>query len=350
MSIVIEAMERGWLPDVIVRAGIRKLCKDRLMEFRTLPPEKAKEMAAQYVNALRQSPVADHTDAANEQHYELPPAFFERVLGKNLKYSSGFWPEGCDKLDESESAALDETCARAELANGQRILELGCGWGSLTLTMARKFPNARVVAISNSAPQRLFIEARAKQQGLNNVQVLTRNVAELVSLEKEFEPFDRVVSVEMFEHMKNYEALLERISRWLKPGGKLFVHIFTHKEYAYPFETQGDDNWMGKYFFTGGQMPSHDLLSNFQTHMKLENDWLWNGTHYSRTSEAWLENMDKHRREIFSIFAGVYGPAEAGRWVQRWRIFFMSCAELFGLKKGREWGVSHYRFVNKREA
>lgn len=344
MGKIITAMEYGWVPDSFIRFGIRRLCKQRLNSL----GEPSAEKTAQYAQRLTQGPVAAHTRAANEQHYELPPAFFERVLGKNLKYSSGFWPDGCRNIDESESAALEETCRRAELNDGQRILELGCGWGSLTLTMARKFPNSSIVALSNSAPQRLFIEARAKNEGLNNVQVITRDISTLPPLEKEFAPFDRVVSVEMFEHMENYQTLLEHISKWLKPDGKLFVHIFTHREHSYPFETDGDDNWMGKYFFTGGQMPAHNLLERFQKDLTMEKNWLWSGVHYSKTSRAWLENMDKHRKELINILADVYGPAHALQWFQRWRIFFMACEELFGYDNGSEWGVSHYLFRNGR--
>lgn len=350
MRTVISAMEKGWLPDSAIRFGIRRLCKERLRPFRNMTPAQADAEAERYVQKLKQSPVAVHTQDANEQHYELPPAFFELVLGKNLKYSSGYWPDNCISLDESEAAALVETCERAELQNGQRILELGCGWGSLTLTMARRYPQSTIVAISNSTPQRLFIESRAKNEGLTNIQVLTRNVATLGSLQTEFPAFDRVVSVEMFEHMKNYDLLLKRISSWLKPEGKLFVHIFTHKDYSYPFETEGEDNWMGKYFFTGGQMPAHRLLHRFQDHLKLEKDWLWSGVHYSKTSRAWLDNMDKNKRAIVTILADVYGPHDAQLWFQRWRIFFMACEELFGFDKGREWGVSHYRFVNRGKA
>lgn len=350
ISPVINAMESGILPDFMIRGGIRKLCRVRLDSFRSLSPEKQSELENKYIENLKRSRIADSTDDANKQHYELPPAFFLQVLGKNLKYSSGFWPEGCQDLDESERIALDETCRRAELKDGQKILELGCGWGSLTLTMARKFPNSRIVVISNSGPQKLFIEDRARKEGLHNVQILTRNMAEVESLEKEFPLFDRVVSVEMFEHMKNYELLMERISRWLAPEGKLFVHIFTHKEYSYPFETEGEDNWMGKYFFTGGQMPSHHLLARFQKDFLLEEDWKWNGMHYSKTSEAWLTNMDHQRDLIMPILSEVYGPKNSTLWFQRWRIFFMACAELFGYRQGEEWGVSHYRFVSRRPA
>jgi cyclopropane-fatty-acyl-phospholipid synthase len=331
-----------------VRFGIRRLCADRLKPFRRLSAEEAKRENQRYVESLKKSPLAKNTDDANRQHYELPPEFFEKVLGKNLKYSSGFWPANCRSLEESETAALEETCERAELKDGQRILELGCGWGSLSLTMAARYPKSSIVSISNSAPQRKFIEKKAHEKGLTNLRVLTRNMIDVTSLETEFPPFDRVVSVEMFEHMMNYELLLERISRWLKPDGKLFVHIFTHRNFSYPFETEGDDNWMGKYFFTGGQMPSHGLLREFQKHLSLEKDWLWDGTHYERTSRAWLENMDRQRNDILPVFNQVYGAAEAKRWFQRWRIFFMACEVLFGYKQGSEWGVSHYLFTNKR--
>lgn len=336
----IEVMERGWVPDALIRAGIRRLCRKRLQSLAARPVD----AEARYAEALRREPLAVHTDDANRQHYELPPAFFDLVLGKHRKYSSGYWPRPDAGLDESETAALEATVSRAELADGQRILELGCGWGSLTLFMAARFPASRIVAVSNSAPQRLTIESRARERGLANVTVLTRNIESAGDLGAEFGPFDRVVSVEMFEHLKNYETLLERIAGWLAPGGKLFVHVFSHARASYPFETEGEDNWMGRYFFTGGQMPAHDLLPRFQGRLTLEADWRWDGTHYGRTSEAWLENLDRRRSEAIPILESVYGPAARDRWFQRWRIFFLACAELFAYDGGREWGVSHYRF------
>jgi cyclopropane-fatty-acyl-phospholipid synthase len=338
---VIRAIEKGLVPDPAVRFGIRRLCETRLRSFGS------DGSAANYAEVLRKAPLAVHTQAANDQHYELPPEFFLLTLGRNLKYSSAFWPEGCRSLDEAEEAALHAYCERAELADGQSVLELGCGWGSLSLWMARKYPGSRITAVSNSAPQRAFIEARAAERGLRNLRVLTRNIVDLQEIDGG--PFDRAVSVEMFEHLRNYEALFERISRWLKPDGKLFVHVFTHREYSYPFETDGDDNWMGRYFFTGGQMPGHSLLPQFQKHLSLEKDWAWSGVHYAKTSDAWLANLDRRRDEVSALFRKTYG-ADATLWLNRWRVFFMACSELFGYRGGSEWGVSHYLFRNGKAA
>jgi cyclopropane-fatty-acyl-phospholipid synthase len=345
-SIMIDAMEKGWLPDLAIRYGIRKLCQERLVSLTQPTPELEQKAQKQYVDVLRKSPLAVHTQEANEQHYELPPEFFSIVLGKNKKYSSAFWPDHCESLDEAESVALQKTMERAEIQDGMQILELGCGWGSLTLAMAKAYPNSKIVALSNSRPQREWIEAQASQRGLTNVTILTRNIASVENLDQEFGSFDRVVSVEMFEHLRNYEMLFEKISGWLKPQGKLFVHVFSHKQYSYFFETEGEDNWMGRYFFTGGQMPAHNLLPEFQHHLQLEKHWIWNGTHYGKTSEAWLENMDANKEEIMKIFRPVYKD-DAKVWFQRWRVFFMSCAELFNYAEGNEWGVSHYLFTNK---
>lgn len=342
----IDLAERGLVPDTVLRAGIRKLCSNRLKELSgpTLDVESGKLQA--YVDELNVSPIAVHTREANTQHYEVPTEFYLLTLGKNLKYSSAFYPPGVSSLDQAEDFALAETLERAEITNGMKILELGCGWGSLTLAMARKYPSSKITAISNSKTQREFILGKAASEGLTNLEVLTRNVADGLGLEAS--TFDRVVSVEMFEHMKNYGKLLAEISGVLKPGGKLFVHIFTHKRFAYPFETDGEDNWMGKYFFTGGQMPSHDLLLFFQDHLSIEHQWSWNGTHYSKTANGWLENQDKNRTEIMRLFRATYGnEPDAIRWFNRWRIFFMSCAELFGYSDGNEWGVSHYRFIKR---
>jgi cyclopropane-fatty-acyl-phospholipid synthase len=295
-----------------------------------------------FVETLRASPVAIETRAANEQHYELPCEFFELVLGRHLKYSSCYFDPGVTSLDEAEARMLALTCERARLADGDRILELGCGWGSLTLWMAERYPNARITAVSNSRTQKQFIDARAAERGLRNVEVLTRdaNVLDFPADRR----FDRAVSVEMFEHMRNYQTLLGRIAGWLRPGGTLFVHIFTNVRYAYPFEVRDESDWMARYFFTGGIMPSDHLLTYFQRDLRLTEHWRVSGTHYQKTAEAWLANMDHERARVLQVLAATYGAAEARRWWVYWRVFFMSCAELFGHDAGREWLVSHYLF------
>jgi cyclopropane-fatty-acyl-phospholipid synthase len=348
MSLVMQAMEKGLLPDSAIRFGIRNLCKERLKSLNLGSLEAQQNLANSYIGLLKSSPLAVHTQAANDQHYELPPEFFLKVLGKNRKYSSAYWDENCKTLDQAEDKALEVTMTRAEIKDGMKILELGCGWGSLTLSMAKKFPNASIVALSNSAPQREWIEGHLKERGIKNVKILTRNIVEVADLSAEFGKFDRVVSVEMFEHLRNYETLFQKIASWLTDEGKLFVHVFTHKRFSYFFEVEGEDNWMGRYFFTGGQMPAHDLFAHFQKDLILEKQWAWDGTHYGKTSEAWLKLIDQHRSEILPIFEKTYGKENAKVWLQRWRVFFMSCAELFGFKNGSEWGVSHYLF-SKRE-
>lgn len=342
----IKIMEKGHIPDSAIRFGIRKLCKQRLEELNTPDLEEKQIKAEAYRQSLISSPLAIHTKDANAQHYELPSDFFLHVLGKNLKYSSCFYHETTKTLDEAEDNALAITCERAQLKDGMRILELGCGWGSLTLYMAKHFPNAKIVAISNSSSQKTFIDGEAAKRNLKNILVLTRDVSQLESLAVEFESFDRVVSVEMMEHFKNYQELLGKIADVLVSGGKLFVHIFTHKDYSYPFEVEGEDNWMGKYFFTGGQMPSHQLMYSFQKDLSIDESWQWSGTHYQKTSEDWLKNMDANKEVIMAIFKKTYGD-ESIEWFNRWRVFFLSCAELFGYEKGQQWGVSHYRFTKK---
>lgn len=339
---LIDLCERGLVPDVLTRYGIRRLSAQRLREEGAFDLPAADARFRALLDALRQSPIAIETAAANEQHYEVPTRFFELCLGKRLKYSSCLYPTGSEDLDAAEEAMLAMYGERAELADGQRILELGCGWGSLTLWMAERFPKAHITGVSNSRTQREHILAQAARRGLGNVEIITCDVNRL---ELPDNTFDRTVSIEMFEHMRNYQHLLGNVSRWLKPGGKLFVHIFCHRSLMYPFETQGDDNWMGRYFFTGGLMPSADTLLHFQRDLSIEQRWLLPGTHYERTANQWLENQDRHRDEVLSVLAQAYGAAEAARWNQRWRMFWMACAELFGYAGGNEWLVAHYRFA-----
>ena len=328
-SLAIDLAERGLVPLPGLRLGVRRLLERRLADAAAGPSVEA------FSRELADSPVALVPEKANEQHYEVPPAFFEEVLGPNLKYSGAWWPEGVDTLAGAEEAMLDLTAERAGLEDGQSILELGCGWGSLTLHMARRFPGADIVAVSNSAPQRRFIESRAP----SNVRVVTADMNDL-TLERRFH---RVVSVEMFEHMRNYRELLRRIRSWMEDDGRLFVHVFCHRRFAYPFETEGSDNWMGRHFFTGGIMPSFDLLRRFDAHLEVEESWALDGTHYERTARAWRENLESRRDRVMPVLEETYG-AEAYRWFHRWRLFFLACEELFGYRDGSEWLVGHYRF------
>jgi len=332
--------ERGLVPDAMLRLGIRRLCAQRLRDESAGGPARQEQRFQALLAQLRESPVAIHTDAANRQHYELPPMFFARCLGPRLKYSSCYYPNGSETLAEAEDAMLALYAQRALLADGQDILELGCGWGSLTLWMAERYPNARITAVSNSRPQRDYIEARCAARNLHNVRVLTQDVNRL---DLGAAAFDRCVSVEMFEHLRNYRTLLARISRWLRRDGCLFVHIFCHRTLHYPFETQGEDNWMGRHFFTGGLMPSAETLAWFQESLTLDERWLLSGQHYERTANHWLQAQDSQRDALLPLFRQTYG-AGADLWFQRWRMFWMACAELFGYAGGSEWLVAHYRF------
>lgn len=334
--------ERGLIPDALLRLGIRRLCAARLAAERAGGPEAESARAAARLDALAHGPLAVHTDAANRQHYELPPAFFRLCLGRRLKYSACYYPAGTETLDQAEEAMLALTAERAQLADGQRILELGCGWGSLTLWMAERYPDARITAVSNSHAQRRHIEAVCRERGFDHVRVIT---CDIDALELPHETFDRCVSVEMFEHLSNYDRLLQRISHWLVPDGRLFVHVFVHRTLLYPFETDGEDDWMGRHFFTGGLMPAADTLACFQRDLTLESRWLVDGDHYRRTAEHWLVNQDRRRDEVLAVLTETYGAAAAPLWHQRWRMFWMACAELFGYAGGREWMVAHYRFV-----
>ncbi len=329
----------GLVPDATIRFGIRRLLRQRLREESEGGLEVVHERFRRHLEAWTAGPIAVHTQDANDQHYEVPPRFFELTLGPHLKYSSALFEAGISDLGQAEQAMLDLTCARAQLADGQDVLELGCGWGSLTLFMAERFPQSRITGVSNSGDQRAFILAQAAERRLTNIEILTADMNTFAAPGA----YDRVVSVEMFEHMRNHRELMARVHRWLKPGGALFVHIFTHRDFTYPFEVRDESDWMAKHFFTGGIMPADGYLMRFQDQLRLEDHWRVSGTHYQATAEAWLQNQDIHRDEILALFQTTYGGQAASRFAQ-WRMFFMACAELWGFRGGDEWFVSHYRF------
>ena len=326
-------VDSGLVPEPVLRAGIRAICSLRLRQERgSVEAQQARHQAL--VESLRGSEIAIETAAANAQHYEVPPRFFELVLGPHLKYSSCYWPNGVRELGAAEAAMLALTAERAGLVDGQRVLDLGCGWGSLSLWAAARFPRSSFTAVSNSRTQRAVIEEQARRRGLANLVVRTADVR---TLELPAHSFDRVVSIEMFEHMRNYELLLRRIARWLDRDGALFVHVFAHRQHAYPFEDGGRTDWMAREFFTGGLMPSAQLLHHFQTDLRIADEWHLAGTHYAQTAEAWYQNLMERRAEVEAVL-------DDPRRFQRWRVFFLACAELFGYRDGREWIVAHYRF------
>lgn len=346
MSLTIQAAERALLPDASIRWGIRRLLRKRLSELRDRARQSQQAVPSDWLQQMRDSAIAIETDSANEQHYEVPAEFYTLCLGHHLKYSSCYWDESTQNLSQAEARMLELTCERAQLTDGQTVLELGCGWGSLSLWMAERYPNSQILSVSNSAGQRQYIEARAADRGLTNLEVRTVNI-------NNFQPegkFDRVVSVEMFEHMRNWEALLTSISQWLESDGKLFLHYFSHRTTSYPFENRGDDDWMARHFFTGGMMPSHDMAHHLEIPLEVEKDWAELGVHYSQTAEAWLKNLDRNRDRALEVLqqAGYNPQRAAERQLQRWRIFFLSCAELFGYHQGSEWLVSHVLLRNQR--
>jgi len=330
--------EQGRLPDAFLRAGIRRLLRARLGEIGDGDPSLAAERAAAFALGMRAAPAALVPELANAQHYEVPAGFFALVLGQHRKYSACLWRDA-RTLDEAEAAALAETCARAGLSDGQDVLELGCGWGSLSLWMAEGYPGSRITAVSNSRSQRDHIEAEARRRGLANLRVVTADMNDFAAGQR----YDRIVSVEMFEHMRNWPELFRRLRGWLQPGGRFFMHVFAHRSTPYAFEARDETDWMSRHFFSGGMMPSDDLPLFFQDDLRILRRWRWDGTHYERTANAWLANLDAKRELVLPQLELAYG-ADAELWCMRWRLFFMSCAELFGYEQGTRWWVGHYLF------
>ncbi len=331
-------LEKDILPDFLIRFGIRQLLRRRLRDEREENTELQHQRLMDLVAEMKRSPIAVNTGDANSQHYEVPTEFFRFVLGRHLKYSSGYWQDRVEDLDRAEHDMLELTCERAQLKDGQSVLELGCGWGSLSLFMAQRYLKSKITAVSNSRTQKEYIDGEARQRNIKNLSVVTADMNTFRTTKK----FERIVSIEMFEHMRNYQLLLEKVSSFLAPRGKLFIHIFTHREYAYLFEVKDDTDWMSKYFFTGGIMPSDHLLFYFNDDVKVTNHWRVSGMHYNKTAEAWLRNMNHHKEEILPLLERTYGEGEAPKWWLYWRVFFMACAELWGYNRGNEWMVSHY--------
>ncbi len=337
MSIVIGMAEKGYLPDFLIKFGIRKLLKVRIREIYSKATGQNNE---EFARELCRRPVAENVDEANDQHYELPTEFFKIALGDKLKYSSALYDEGAVNLNEAEEDMLNIYKERAQIEDGMSILDLGCGWGSFSLWIASVCPNSNIVGVSNSATQKKYIDSIAKDRGITNLTIITADMNKL-DLSSQF---DRIVSIEMFEHMRNYDKLFKKVARFMNDGGKAFVHVFSHKEMPYFFETEGEDNWMGRYFFTGGVMPSRNLFRQFDGDIVVENQWDVCGTNYAKTSLAWLNNMDAKKDEVLQIFSETYGKRQSTKWFNRWRIFFYSCAELFAFNNGKEWGVTHFLF------
>jgi cyclopropane-fatty-acyl-phospholipid synthase len=335
-------IEQGLVPDPVIRLGIKRLIRQRLIELRADDAEARCDIGERFIASLRDAPLALLPEKANEQHYEVPAGFFATVLGVHRKYSCAYWPDGVSTLDAAESAALSATCERAELADGQHILELGCGWGSLSLWMAQRYPRARITAVSSSVSQRQAIETLARERSLRNLRVVTVDFNHFDTAER----FDRIVSVEMFEHLRNWPAAFASVARWLAPQGRFFLHVFAHAGAPYDFVERDASDWMSRHFFSGGMMPGDDLALRCQDDLRLRQRWRWNGTHYQRTAEAWLARMDAGRERLAPLFRSTYG-SDAEIWWQRWRIFFMSVAELFGYDDGQRWWVSQYLFEKR---
>jgi cyclopropane-fatty-acyl-phospholipid synthase len=332
--------ETGLLPDPVIRAGIRRLLETKRKEIHSGDIEWAAQTTNDFVAMMNRSPIALVPDLANEQHYEVPAEFFTHVMGEHLKYSCCYRGDDTTTLSAAEEAALDLSVKRSGIEDGMQVLDLGCGWGSLSLWIASKFPNVSVTSVSNSTSQREFILKQASDRSIKNIEVIVCDMNEF-DIDKRF---DRIVSIEMFEHMRNYAELFRRIDRWLSPNGQFFMHVFCHRTTPYEFIDKGPGDWMSRHFFSGGIMPSADLPLRFAENLSVAKRWHWSGRHYAKTCNAWLENMDREEQPIMKVLADCYGAEDASLWWQRWRVFFMACAELFDYDDGHEWYVGHYLF------
>ncbi|MDH5260877.1 MAG: cyclopropane-fatty-acyl-phospholipid synthase family protein [Gammaproteobacteria bacterium] len=332
--------ESGILPDTVIRAGIRRLLESKRKEIHSGDIEYAAKATNRFVEMMNESPIALLPEIANEQHYEVPAGFFTEVMGDHRKYSCCYWPAHVGNLSEAEVAALELTVKRAGIQDGMKVLDLGCGWGSLSFWIAEHFPNSSVTSVSNSTSQRDFILKLAGERSIENIDVVVCDMNDFSTEQR----FDRVVSIEMFEHMRNYGELFRRIDNWLLPDGRFFMHVFCHRTTPYEYIDKGPADWMSRHFFSGGIMPSADLPLRFAENLCIVDRWHWNGQHYAKTCNAWLKNMDQNESRIMPILVDCYGEEKASLWWQRWRIFFMACAELFDYDDGSEWFVGHYLF------
>ena len=330
-------ISRGLVPDYLLRRGVRNQGKQRLQMMKNT------NLKQEYLTFLKEASsgeIAIHTDDANNQHYEVDSEFFQYCLGKNLKYSSCYWNDDTSSLDEAEEIMLDLYCKRAKIKDGMTILDVGCGWGSLSLYLAQKYPKSKITGVSNSNSQRKFIEGVAYERGLQNLKIITKDINSFNADEK----FDRVISIEMFEHTKNSKKLMNSINKWLNSDGLFFMHVFAHKDNPYYFDTNQKNAWMAKYFFTGGMMPNHNLFKDLNSDLNYQKSWMLSGTHYEKTSNAWLERMDLNKRKILELFKKKNSNSMAKKKFHFWRLFFIACAEIFGYDGGSEWVVSHHLF------